>query len=436
MSVTELWVGIDWATEEHEVCVVSGDGKKVTGFKVAHDGEALHKFADQLLLMADGDVSRINVAIETPRGSVVATLLERGFAVYAINPKQLDHFRGRHSNAGNKSDRLDAHVAADSLRTDKKSFTQVKLEPGALLQLREATRMHDELTQEKQRLLNQMREQLLRYFPQFLLLGDLDGIWVWRLLKEIPTPTDARKNTAASKARKTLKEQRVRRLNADQVMEFLRRTPVPVAPGVTEAGCMHVQSLLPRLEMAHSLLVACDRNIKRLLGEQEDVVLDGQKREQRDVELILSLPGAGNYIAGTMLSEAWQPLRELNYHAYRSRGGVAPVTKQTGKQRSNQKRGGPKPLIHMRHACNERLRQALHHLAAGATQQDSYAQRLYQEARARGKTHGHALRIVADRLLQVLFVMLKTGKAYEPERWGRHSPAPTTTNRPGLKNAA
>src|SRR5262249_19747826 len=58
---------------------------------------------------------------EVPHGPIVETLLERGFAVYAVNPKQLDRFRDRFTVAGAKDDRRDAHVLGDAVRTDRKS---------------------------------------------------------------------------------------------------------------------------------------------------------------------------------------------------------------------------------------------------------------------------------------------------------------------------
>jgi hypothetical protein len=48
-------------------------------------------------------------------GPVVEAFLESGFAVFSINPKQLDRFRDRYSGGGAKEDSRDAYVAADSL---------------------------------------------------------------------------------------------------------------------------------------------------------------------------------------------------------------------------------------------------------------------------------------------------------------------------------
>jgi transposase len=115
-------VGIDWATQAHQVCVLDADGRLLAERPVSHSGQALTEFADWLLALVGGEPALAAVAIEVPCGAVVDLLVERGFPVYALNPKQLDRFRDRHTVAGAKDDRRDALVLADSLRTDLKSF--------------------------------------------------------------------------------------------------------------------------------------------------------------------------------------------------------------------------------------------------------------------------------------------------------------------------
>ena len=113
---------------------------------------------------------RIAVAIERPDGAIVEGLLQHGFQVFAVNPKQLDRFRDRHTVAGAKDDRRDALVAADALRTDPAAFRCLRAEDPRLVQLRELSRLHDELDQELGRLANRLREQLLRFYPELLQL--------------------------------------------------------------------------------------------------------------------------------------------------------------------------------------------------------------------------------------------------------------------------
>src|SRR6516164_3660725 len=122
--------------------------------------------------VAGAEPSETPVAIEIPHGPIVETLLERGFNVYAINPKQLDRFRDRFSPAGAKDDSRDAEVLGDALRTDMRAFRKVELAEAILVELREWSRIADDLTTDKNRLANRLREQLWRYYPQMLELGE------------------------------------------------------------------------------------------------------------------------------------------------------------------------------------------------------------------------------------------------------------------------
>ena len=94
-----LLVGIDWATEAHQVCVLDRQGRLLEQRRVEHRAEAIGAMINWLIGLAGGDPSSIAVAIEVPRGAVVEALVERGLHVFAINPKQLDRFRDRHTVA-------------------------------------------------------------------------------------------------------------------------------------------------------------------------------------------------------------------------------------------------------------------------------------------------------------------------------------------------
>ena len=99
----EWFVGIDWASENHQICLIDARGGCVGERSVAHGGAALGELCDWLIGRTGAKPETIAVAIETPNGPVVEALLERGFRVDAINPKQLDRFRDRFTVAGAKS---------------------------------------------------------------------------------------------------------------------------------------------------------------------------------------------------------------------------------------------------------------------------------------------------------------------------------------------
>jgi len=80
-----IYVGIDWASEAHQACVLNHERGIVTERSFAHAGNAIVEFAQWLSGLTD-DPGQVAIAIEIPRGTVVETLVERGFHVYAINP--------------------------------------------------------------------------------------------------------------------------------------------------------------------------------------------------------------------------------------------------------------------------------------------------------------------------------------------------------------
>jgi hypothetical protein len=81
------FAGVDWGSEGHQVCILDAEGCIAGERKFPHSGAGLAELADWLLSIA-GTASTVAVAIEVPHGPVVNTLIDRGFVVYAINPKQ------------------------------------------------------------------------------------------------------------------------------------------------------------------------------------------------------------------------------------------------------------------------------------------------------------------------------------------------------------
>jgi predicted NBD/HSP70 family sugar kinase len=80
-SHNPLFVGIDWATEAHQICIVNDRGEIIEERTIQHSGPAVAEFIDWLLRLSEGEGDRIRIGIEVPRGALVETLLERGLAV-------------------------------------------------------------------------------------------------------------------------------------------------------------------------------------------------------------------------------------------------------------------------------------------------------------------------------------------------------------------
>ena len=399
-STYQFYVGVDWATEEPRVVVLDAERHVLHDRTVRQEGVALEAFATWVSDLAGGRVETVAVALEVPRGAIVEVLMARGGHVFAINPKQVDRFRDRYTVAGAKDDRRDAWVVADALATDRPAFRRLAPEDPRVIELRELSRLDTDLRDELRRLANRLFEQLARFFPQMLqLCPAADEPWLWALLERAPTPSAARALPRAT-VRHLLTRYRIRRVGADDVVTLLRTPALPVAPGAVTAAQAHLTVLLPRLRLTHAQRTTCGARLDALLKELAD------HEEHRDVSILRSLPGVGRAVAATMLAEASRLLAARDYHGLRAHSGVAPVTKQSGKR----------ALVVMRHACNPRLRDAAHYWGQSAVRHEPRSQAQYARLRARGHSHGRALRGVVDRLLRVLMAMLTTQTLYDPAR--------------------
>ena len=321
----EWFVGVDWGTQKHQACVTVADGEVVGERAFEHGGEGLSAMADWVLSVTDSEVAAVGVAIEVPRGPVVESLMERGFEVHSINPKQLDRFRDRISPSGAKDDRRDARVLASALRTDAHCLRRLEPTDPTIVALREWSRLSEDLTRERIRLANRMREQLWRYYPQFLKAVDDDvaAPWALDLWRSLPTPRAGQRARTVTLTR-VLKQHRIRRLDAAGLRERLRAPAVKLTPAAAEAATTHVRLVVERLALVN-------RQLDQVRGQHEEVVhrlveaapaseTDSSAdadADPSDAAILLSMPGIGVGVLATLLSEGHDVLRRRDYAARR-----------------------------------------------------------------------------------------------------------------------
>lgn len=405
------YAGVDWASESHLAFLSDTEGHKIGERQFKHSGEGLAEMADWLMATSDAaEASQILVAIEMPHGPVVEALMERGFQVHAINPKQMDRFRDRFTMSGAKDDSRDSEVMASALRTDAHRFRRLAPSDPTVIQLREWSRIVEDLGEERTRLTNRLRDQLWRYFPAILELDDdLGAEWLLDLLQVVPTPDKAARLRESAIA-KLLKRHRIRRFDAARVLKVLRNAPLRLAAGTTEAASAHVATLIARIRLVNrqnrEALRQLDVLTARLVPAEET---EPGQRKQHDVEILASLPGVGRIVLATLLAEGFDPLQRRDYSALRCLAGVAPVTRRSGKSK----------IVLRRYACHHRLANAVYHWARVAVQRDPISRARYAALRSRGHNHARALRSVADRLLNVACAMLRARTTFTPSLIGQ-----------------
>ena len=94
--------GIDWAEDHHDMAVIDAAGQLVIKRRISDDADGFAELLGMLESVGDTAHDPIPVAIETPRGLLVAALRATGRPVYAINPMAVARYRERHSVARKK----------------------------------------------------------------------------------------------------------------------------------------------------------------------------------------------------------------------------------------------------------------------------------------------------------------------------------------------
>ena len=357
--------------------------------------------------------------METPRGPVVESLMERGFAVHSINPKQLDRFRDRISPAGAKDDRRDARVLASALRTDPHCLRRLEPTDPAIIELREWSRLDEDLTRERVWLANRMRQQLWRYYPQFLdaVDDDVAAPWVLDLWRRLPTPGAARRVREVTLTR-VLKQHRIRRISASTLRDRLRAPAVKLAPGAAEAAVAHVRLVTERLVLVNRQLDHARDELGRLVDQLTGAASaddpsastedEPWSQELRDAAILLSLPGIGTKVLAALLAEGGDAVKAagLRCPSLPLRGSSChpPFGEEHDRDAAT---GSPPPAARRRLSLGPRRRPP----RPGQPRQVPVAP-------ARGHGHARALRSVADRLLSVACAMLRDRARFDPHRVG------------------
>ena len=187
----------------------------------------------------------------------------------------------------------------------------------------------------------------------------------------------------------------------DQILEILPQTPLRVAQATTKATSMHLKLLLPQLLLVRQHRRDSDQLLERWFKQQRTT-----DEPFTDSAILASFPGVGAFVLASVLCYANDPVRLRNLQAFRSLGGIAPVTKQSGKRRQ----------VLLRRARSQPLNNALYHWARIAVLRDPHSKEHYDRLRARGHSHARALRGVMDRILPIAMAMLRNQTLYDPAR--------------------
>jgi transposase len=402
-----MWfLGVDWGERHHDLCLLDQDGMILAAGRIA-DGLAGVGELHALLATHVLDPTQVAVGIETDRGLLVGALLAAGFQVYAVNPHTMSRYRGRHGSSRAKSDRGDAKVLANLVRTDRHNHRPVAGDSPLAEAVKLLARAHQNLIWSRQRQVNALRSALREFYPGALaaLGAQLAEPEALAVLELAPTPEQGQRLTRAAVRRALVGAGRRRNLQArvvavhDALSAPQLAAPEPVAAAYREV----VGALVAVLHCLNEQVAALERQLAARFGAHPEA------------GIVRSLPGLGTVLGARVLAEFGDdPHRYATAKGRKAFAGTAPITRSSGLR----------TVVVARAACNQRLVDACYLWAFAALTASPGARRCYDAHRARGQTHHQALRALGNRLVGILHGCLAHRQAYQEQlAWPAAEPA-------------
>jgi transposase len=395
-EVKMVFVGIDWSEKWHDVCVADQSGRSLGRRRVDDSPAGLTRLQSLIAAHAE-DPAEVVIGIETPHGLMTLALRAAGYTIYAINPLSASRYRDRHSVSKKKSDRGDAMMLADIVRTDRHKFRPLAEDSELAEAIKVLARSHKSLIWTRQQLGNQLRSTLREFYPGALQafgedLCEADSL---ALLERAPTPAQGR---ALSLAKITSALRKARRHNLEEraatIREALRAPQLEEPAVVAQARGVAVADLAGLI-----------RDITARIDHQEQE-LDRSLKVHPDAEIYLSQPGLGPVLSARALAEFGDDPN--GYHDGKARKNYAstsPITQASGRTK----------VVMARFIRNDRLADACQRWAFSALSASPGARRYYDLQRDRHKDHEEALRILANRLVGILHGCLRHRQLYQED---------------------
>jgi transposase len=389
------YVGIDWATKFHDVSVVDEQGGREDSFRVTHDASGLQELLGRLEAL--GGPQGVRLGIESGAPLLLDQLLERGYTLFVINPRQADRFRDRHTMSGAKDDRLDAYVLADAVRTDGARLRALERDTPLTEEIRLRDRARTRKVRARAELCTQLRDALARYHVGLLSLDrEMADPFFLAVLRACPEP-GAVARLSAGRVTRLLDKHRIRVLDATQVLERLRSPALRSLPHVVEALRDEALDVAAQIELLSEQIDKLDEQLGELLGRHPD----------RD--LLQSLPGIADGLSARVIAEGGDALARCeDSTSCQVLCGTAPVTRRSGKRSTG--------TVLLRRGCNRELQSALFQVARGSLGSSRWARACYDHLRAHGKRRNAALRALSNKWVKIMHAVLRSRRPYDEER--------------------
>ena len=332
----KVYIGIDWSKDKHDVVFMNSAGSSIAYQTIAANPFG-YAAMDERRQQLGASVEECWVGIETMHNLLLDDLLRRGYQhLFLIPPSLVKDSRGRFGESKANTDRKDAQLLADLLRTDRARLHPWRPDSCVTQQLTVQIGLEMFLTRSIVQVTNRLRDGLWRYYPNAAhVFSSLDTQIALEFICAYPTPQQAR--DLSFEAFRTFAQQHHYPCPKKRVSCYARwQQPQPEPAQSTlrahqsEAICLAQLAL----QLVHQRL-SVQKSIQALFAQHPDAAI------------FRSLPGAGEKLAPALLVKFGDDRQRFPTPAsLQAQAGTCPYTKASGKRRQ----------VLFRHACDKEFR--------------------------------------------------------------------------------
>ncbi len=389
-----LYAGIDIAKNDHVIGATDEHGRDASKpMKFANSASGFDRCCAYLDGLAESK-SDLVVGMEATGHywlPLFCRLQDEGYAVVVINPLRTDAMRRFKGSSRVKTDLIDCVLIAETLRCG--DFEPSKLGDEAMVELRQLTRLHQELKESVADLKRQVIVALDQVFPEYdAIFSNTFGESSKAFLRRCPTPDEclAIRVDSLAKTLERASHGKLGREKADEIKSAARSScGVSIA---ASAFSFQIKLLIDQIDFIEGQVSEVEARIRAGIEEVEP--------------LILTIPGIGYTLGAQIVSEIGDVRRFRNAAAIVKYAGINPSISQSGKFSSEEsritKQGSPY------------LRRALYLAAMAQLKLRTPFYDYYAKKRADGKAHREALIAVARKLVHVIYAVLSKQEPYDP----------------------
>ena len=406
----KVYIGADWSGKEI-VCSVRQNGKEVKSMSVKRSVSAVSLFAAKLTKLC-GDGPKY-VLVESGDRGWLKVLHAAGFVVYRVDARKAKSFGASLSSSRAKDDLRDARFLAQMLEERISSLEQWRPLRDEYAALDALVRQQSNLRKLKSAAATALRQTLRDLFPALeALIKDMNAVWVFALLKELPTAYHAQRLEPAQRA-ELAERLKLRGARKAKVLNALAEPWCPMGEAEARIQALTVGMQVAQLELARASWAAITKELQVLM------------RAMPEAEILQSIAGVGANICAPIIVYGLLELREnSNRDALSILMGASPVCLFSG---TNSK--GPKGSVQMRYSVRNEAKCFTYLLGQSLRQHNEEARELAQKYAAHGKGTAHINRCIARKFYRKIMALISKSDTYDPDYYKRRKTNEMRPNR-------